>query len=57
MTIQYMAAEIWVTYVKKNVEACGRPCAKTDAIDVGLFNKDCNEAMIPDERVTTKNEC
>ena len=58
MAIQNMAAEIWVTYMKKNVEACGRPCAKTDVIDFGLFNKTRLRFQNnnPDERVTTKND-
>ena len=45
------------TYVKKKVEAWGKPCAKVAGIDVGLFNMELREAIIPDERVTIKNEC
>ena len=46
-----------MTYVKKKVEARGKPCAKSPGIDVGLFNIPFREAIIPDERVTIKNEC
>ena len=51
-----MLGDSW-TYVKKKVEACGRPCAKIAGIDVGLFSIELREAMIPEESVTTKNEC
>ena len=46
-----------MTYVKKKVEARGKPCAKSPGIDVGLFNIPFREAIIPDESVTIKNEC
>jgi hypothetical protein len=45
------------TYVKKKVEARGKPCAKSPGIDEGFFNMLLREAIIPDERVTIKNEC
>ena len=43
--------------LRKKVEAFDKPCAKSLGIDDGLFKMPLREAIIPDERVTIKNEC
>jgi hypothetical protein len=44
-------------YVRKKVDAWGKFVARMLGIEVGLSTNPFNEAAIPDERVTTKNEC
>lgn len=46
-----------VTHVKKNVEAKGKFDASNDATDVGLFRMFVIEAIIPEDKVTIRNEC
>ena len=45
------------THVRKNVEALGRFCARSEGMEPGLLTRSGNAAMIPDESVTIKNEC
>ena len=45
------------THVRKNVDALGKFWASSDGIDAGLLTRSGSAAMIPDERVTIKNEC
>jgi len=45
------------TYVMKKVDAWGKFLARILGIEVGSWIKPCNEAAIPDERVTIKKEC
>ena len=66
-TLEHDVAKAWIsqckviavirTHVRKNVEALGKFWASSDGIDAGLLTRSGSAAMIPDERVTIKNEC
>jgi len=44
------------THVKKNVEACGKFCARVVGMDVGFCENAPMEERIPEERVTIMKE-
>jgi hypothetical protein len=46
-----------VTHVKKKVEAKGKFDASNDATEVGLFKMVAIEAIMPEDKVTIRNEC
>lgn len=46
-----------ITHVKKKVEAKGKFDASNDATDVGLFKMLVIEAIMPEDKVTIRNEC
>ena len=43
--------------MRKKVEARGRLDARRPGIEVGLFTRLGRAAMMPEESVTTRNEC
>jgi len=45
------------THVRKNVEACGKRCARSVGTELGFLTRPGRAAMIPAESDTIKKEC